>query len=69
MSKMNAVALAETENNAVAVANGVDPLLAYADAIAPQHILAELMKFSKGDYIAGAKRHHPARDAVHRQRR
>ena len=69
MSKMNAVALAETENNAVAVANGVDPLLAYADAIAPQHILGELMKFNKGDYIAGANDIIPHRDAVHRQRR
>jgi hypothetical protein len=52
MPKINAVALAETENTAVAV-RGTDVFEAYANAVAPQNILGSLMKFSKGDYIAG----------------
>ena len=48
------LALAETENTTVAVRGSfVDPFEAYANAVAPQNILGSLMKFSKGDYIAG----------------
>ena len=52
MSKI--LALAETENNAVAVRGStLDPFEAYANAVAPKNILGSLMKFSKGDYLAG----------------
>ena len=51
MSKMNGVALAETENNAVAVRGTVDVFEAYANAVAPQNIIGALTKFSKGDYV------------------
>jgi hypothetical protein len=40
-------------STAIAINDGVDPLLAYADAISPQNIVGELLKFAKGDYIAG----------------
>jgi hypothetical protein len=30
-----------------------DPFAAYADAIAPQYIIGEMLRFSKGDYIVG----------------
>lgn len=54
MSKMNALALAESQNStAVAVAGTVDPFEVYANAVAPQNIIGSLMKFSKGDYLAG----------------
>ena len=51
MSKI--LALAETQNTAVALPGTVDVFEAYANAVAPQNILGSLMKFSKGDYIAG----------------
>jgi hypothetical protein len=40
-------------SNAIAHNGGVDPFLAYADAIAPRNIVGTLMKFNKGDYLAG----------------
>lgn len=30
-----------------------DPLAAYADAVSPQYIIGDLLRFSKGDYYAG----------------
>jgi hypothetical protein len=37
----------------VALNDGVDPLLAYADAVAPQYILGKMLRFSKGDWMTG----------------
>jgi hypothetical protein len=31
----------------------IDPLVAYADAISPRHIVGKLLRFSKGDFFAG----------------
>jgi hypothetical protein len=31
----------------------VDPLVAYADAVSPRHIVGKLLRFIKGDYFAG----------------
>ena len=42
-----------SNSNAIAHDGGVDPFLAYADAIAPRSIVGTLLKFSKGDYLAG----------------
>jgi hypothetical protein len=44
----------QTSNStAIALNGGVDPFLAYADAISPRSIVGTLLKFSKGDYLAG----------------
>jgi hypothetical protein len=55
MSKMNALAVSQDENarGAVAVAGTVDVFEAYANAVAPKNIIGTLLKFSKGDYLAG----------------
>lgn len=37
----------------MAVIGDEDPFSAYADAIAPRNIVGTLLKFSKGDYLAG----------------
>ena len=37
----------------VAIQGGVDPFAAFADSVAPKYILGKLLKFSKGDYLAG----------------
>src|SRR5262245_41926987 len=53
---MNEVAILNTANNsnALVLANGEDdPFGAYADAVAPRNIIGTLLKFSKGDYLAG----------------
>jgi hypothetical protein len=42
-----------SDNIALAPASLNDPLLAYADAVAPQYIIGELLRCSKGDWIAG----------------
>ena len=42
-----------TKNQALATTNGADPFLAYADAVRPQHILGDLLKHSKGEFLAG----------------
>jgi len=39
--------------NAVAIADDADPFDAFADAVAPQYIVGKLLKFSKGDWLAG----------------
>ena len=31
----------------------IDPLVAYADAVSPRHIVGKLLRFIKGDYFAG----------------
>ena len=57
MSKINAVALAETENTAVASSQrhrSVSRLMRIQSR--RRHIIGSLMKFSKGDYIAGENR-------------
>jgi hypothetical protein len=38
---------------ALAPAANVDPFEAYADAVSPRNIVGTLLKFSKGDYLAG----------------
>lgn len=44
-----------TGSTAVAISNGGgNPLLEYADAIAPSFVVGKLLKFAKGDYLAGA---------------
>jgi len=40
-------------SNAITLNGGVDPFLAYADAVAPRSIVGDMLKFSKGDYLAG----------------
>ncbi|KRQ94454.1 hypothetical protein [Bradyrhizobium valentinum] len=40
-------------STAIAIADDSDPFQAFADAVAPQHILGKLLKFSKGDWLAG----------------
>jgi hypothetical protein len=44
-----------TENTAIACPGSVDPFEAFADALAPRHIIGKLLKFSKGDYLCGEK--------------
>jgi hypothetical protein len=39
--------------NELAPAGLGDPFVEYADAIAPQYIIGDLLKFSKGDYTSG----------------
>jgi hypothetical protein len=53
MSKMNALAISQSENTAVTIPGTIDPFAAYANAVAPQNIIGSLMKFSKGDFLAG----------------
>jgi hypothetical protein len=43
----------EPDNGALTVGGSVDPFSAYADAVAPRNIVGKLLKFSKGDYLAG----------------
>ncbi len=45
--------LKATTTTAVAIADDVDPFQLFADAVAPQHIIGKLLKFSKGDWLAG----------------
>ncbi|HYQ07207.1 MAG TPA: hypothetical protein VER26_09550 [Xanthobacteraceae bacterium] len=49
---MNELMTTETKNE-LAPAGLSDPFAAYADAIAPQYIIGEMLRFSKGDYIVG----------------
>src|SRR5262249_15665704 len=46
-------AIATQSKNEVAPIALSDPLEAYADIIAPRYIIGELLRFSKGDYLAG----------------
>jgi hypothetical protein len=43
----------QTEHTEVATVAHSDPLAAYANAVAPQYIIGEMLRFSKGDWIAG----------------
>jgi hypothetical protein len=45
-------AITTTEAKALATIHDVDPFLAYADAVRPQHIIGKLLKHSKGEYFA-----------------
>jgi hypothetical protein len=49
----NVVTTTPTENTALAVIGDDDPFAAYANAVAPRNIIGTLLKFSKGDYLAG----------------
>jgi hypothetical protein len=40
-------------NSNTELASGIDPLVAYADAISPHYVIGKLLRFSKGDYFAG----------------
>jgi hypothetical protein len=46
-------ALTTTGTHKAIATTGNDPFCAFADAIAPKHILGDLLKFNKGDYLAG----------------
>jgi hypothetical protein len=50
---MTQVAIAETNGRAVALPGSVDPYEAYANIVAPRNIIGEMLKFAKGDFIAG----------------
>jgi hypothetical protein len=41
------------KKNELAPADLSDPFAEYADAVAPRYIIGDLLKFSKGDYLAG----------------
>jgi hypothetical protein len=43
----------QTESTALAIPGNSDPFEAYANAVAPRNIIGTLLKFSKGDYLAG----------------
>jgi len=45
--------MSKTQNTAVAVIGEDDPFTAYANAMAPRNIIGTLLRFSKGDYLAG----------------
>ena len=45
--------LTPISNNELANVSDVDPLVAYADAVSPRHIVGKLLRFSKGDFFAG----------------
>jgi hypothetical protein len=48
------VRAAETQSStALATYGAIDPFQKYADAVAPQTILGTLLRFTKGDYLAG----------------
>jgi hypothetical protein len=42
-----------TQNNALPVIGDDDVFAAYANAVAPRNVIGTLLKFSKGDYLAG----------------
>jgi hypothetical protein len=46
-------AITTTENQALTTTTDVDPFLAFADAVRPQHIIGKLLKHSKGEFLAG----------------
>lgn len=45
--------LVQTNGSTALAIGGIDPFSAYADAVAPRNIVGKLLKFSKGDYVAG----------------
>ncbi len=45
--------LVKKTSAAIAITDDTDPFQAFADAVAPQHILGKLLKFAKGDWVAG----------------
>ncbi len=45
--------LVKKPGTAVSITDNTDPFQAFADAVAPQHILGKLLKFTKGDWFAG----------------
>lgn len=45
--------IVKSTSTAVAIADDADPFQAFADAVAPQYIVGKLLKFSKGDWLAG----------------
>ena len=42
-----------TDTPALTTQDGRDPFEAYADAVAPRSIVGKLLRFTKGDYVAG----------------
>jgi hypothetical protein len=49
---MNSLTKVET-NNQLAPIGLTDPFEAFADRVAPRYIIGDLLRFSKGDYLAG----------------
>ena len=49
----NLVTATPTESTALAVIGDDDVFAAYANAVAPRNVIGTLLKFSKGDYLAG----------------
>jgi hypothetical protein len=49
---MNSLTKTETKTELAPIGLS-DPLEAYADAVAPRFIIGDLLRFSKGDYLAG----------------
>ena len=47
------LATQESTSTALTPAGNFDPFEAYADAVSPRNIVGTLLKFSKGDYLAG----------------
>jgi hypothetical protein len=45
--------IVKNTNTPVTIPENADPFQAFADAVAPQYILGKLLKFSKGDWLAG----------------
>jgi hypothetical protein len=52
-TEMTTSEIVKSTTTAVAIVDDADPFQAFADAIAPQHIVGKLLKFSKGDWLAG----------------
>jgi hypothetical protein len=50
---MNEIVKVDQTNTAIAIADDIDPFEAYADLVAPSYIVGKLLRFDKGDYIAG----------------
>jgi hypothetical protein len=50
---MQLITATQNENTALAVIGDDDPFADYANAVAPRNIVGTLLKFSKGDYLAG----------------
>jgi hypothetical protein len=51
---MNQLVTTENSNNAIAT-TGANAFEAFANAVAPKYILGKLLRFSKGDFLAGER--------------
>jgi hypothetical protein len=53
-----------TEHSLSNIPAGIEAFEAFADEIAPQRIVGRLLKFSKGDWIAGENNEPPKQTAL-----